>query len=94
MKREKSTIPPLHIAEMITAKNGEIIASTPITGGLGNGSYGFMHAVLYDLHNEGGPHYGNQGGTPGASVRDGDWKLIRFFEDGHEELYNLKEDIG
>jgi arylsulfatase A-like enzyme len=40
------------------------------------------------------PHYGNQGGTPGASVRDRDWKLIRFFEDGHEELYNLKEDIG
>ena len=40
------------------------------------------------------PHYGNQGGTPGASARDGDWKLIRFFEDGHEELYNLKEDIG
>ena len=32
-------------------------------------------------------------GTPGASVRDEDWKLIRFFEDGHEELYNLKEDI-
>jgi arylsulfatase A-like enzyme len=27
-------------------------------------------------------------------VRDGDWKLIRFFEDGHEELYNLREDIG
>jgi arylsulfatase A-like enzyme len=35
------------------------------------------------------PHYGNQGGT-----RDGDWKLIRFFEDEHEELYNLKDDIG
>ena len=27
-------------------------------------------------------------------MRDGEWKLIRFFEDGHEELYNLKEDIG
>ncbi len=40
------------------------------------------------------PHYGNQGGTPAASVRDGEWKLIRFFEDGHEELYNLREDIG
>jgi arylsulfatase A-like enzyme len=40
------------------------------------------------------PHYANQGGTPGASVRDGDWKLIRFFEDGHEELYHLKEDEG
>ena len=36
----------------------------------------------------------NQGGTPGASVREGYWKLIRFFEDGHEELYNLREDIG
>ena len=27
-------------------------------------------------------------------MRDRDWKLIRFFEDRHEELYNLKEDIG
>ena len=27
-------------------------------------------------------------------MRDWNWKLIRFFEDGHEELYNLKEDIG
>ena len=40
------------------------------------------------------PHYGNQGGTPGASVRSGDYKLIEFFESGHVELYNLKEDIG
>ena len=40
------------------------------------------------------PHYGNQGGTPGCSVREGDWKLIEFFEDRHLELYNLREDIG
>lgn len=40
------------------------------------------------------PHYSNQGGAPAASVRDGDWKLIEFFEDGHYELYNLREDIG
>jgi arylsulfatase A-like enzyme len=40
------------------------------------------------------PHYGNQGGTPGSSVRTGDHKLIEFFEDGHIELYNLREDIG
>lgn len=40
------------------------------------------------------PHYGNQGGTPGSSIRMGDYKLIEFFEDGHVELYNLKEDIG
>jgi arylsulfatase A-like enzyme len=40
------------------------------------------------------PHYGNQGGTPGSSVRCGDYKLIEFFEDGNIELYNLKEDIS
>lgn len=40
------------------------------------------------------PHYGNQGGTPGASVRCGDYKLIEFFEDERLELYNLSEDIS
>lgn len=40
------------------------------------------------------PHYGNQGGTPGAAIRVGDWKLIQFFEDNHTELYNLKSDPG
>lgn len=40
------------------------------------------------------PHYGNQGGSPGSAVRAGDWKLIKFYEDGRFELYNLKEDIG
>jgi len=40
------------------------------------------------------PHYGNQGGTPGCSVRCGDFKLIEFFEDGRLELYNLREDVS
>ena len=34
------------------------------------------------------PHYGNQGGAPGGVVRDGDWKLIEWYEGG-VELYNL-----
>jgi arylsulfatase A-like enzyme len=40
------------------------------------------------------PHYGGCGGTPGASVRMGDYKLIEFFEDGRLELYDLKNDLG
>ena len=40
------------------------------------------------------PHYSNQGGVPGGVVRQGDWKLIEFYEDGRLELYNLKDDIG
>ncbi|MCP4166938.1 MAG: sulfatase [Chloroflexi bacterium] len=40
------------------------------------------------------PHYGNQGGTPGSSVRLGDYKLIEFFEEDRVELYNLRVDLG
>jgi arylsulfatase A-like enzyme len=40
------------------------------------------------------PHYGNQGGTPGSSVRSGRYKLIEFFETGRLELYNLETDVG
>jgi arylsulfatase A-like enzyme len=38
------------------------------------------------------PHYGNQGGDPSAIIRNGPWKLIHYFEDGHDELYNLVDD--
>jgi arylsulfatase A len=40
------------------------------------------------------PHYSNQGGRPGAAVRQGDYKLIEWYEDGSVELYNLRDDIG
>lgn len=40
------------------------------------------------------PHYGNQGGEPNSTIRKGDWKLIHYWEDGHEELYRLAEDLG
>jgi arylsulfatase A len=38
------------------------------------------------------PHY--QHVTPNSAIRDGDWKLIRFYETGKSELYNLRTDIG
>ena len=46
------------------------------------------------------PHYSNQsinGGhpnQPGGAIRDGDYKLIEFFQDNHVELYDLKRDPG
>jgi arylsulfatase A-like enzyme len=40
------------------------------------------------------PHYGNQGGTPGSSLRMGKFKLIRFHEDSRIELYDLESDPG
>jgi arylsulfatase A len=38
------------------------------------------------------PHYHHS--RPAGAIRQGDWKLIEFYEDGRLELYNLKEDIG
>lgn len=40
------------------------------------------------------PHYGNQGGAPGAAVRNGVYKLIEFFEDSRVELYDLSSDLS
>jgi len=40
------------------------------------------------------PHYGNQGGEPSSIIRSKGWKLIHYYEDGHDELYDLNTDIG
>jgi arylsulfatase A-like enzyme len=40
------------------------------------------------------PHYSNTGGPPTGAIREGNWKLIQFFEDGHLELYDLSKDPG
>ncbi len=32
--------------------------------------------------------------TPVGAIRDGDWKLLEYFEDGRLELYDVKEDVG
>jgi arylsulfatase A-like enzyme len=40
------------------------------------------------------PHYSPQLGTPSAAIRNGNDKLILFFEDSHAELYDLGSDIG
>lgn len=40
------------------------------------------------------PHYHAEGGTPYSAIRQGDWKLITFYENGKKELYNLKNDVG
>ena len=41
------------------------------------------------------PHYWNGGKvSPYSVARIGDWKLIRFYENDREELYNLKTDLS
>lgn len=38
------------------------------------------------------PHYHHS--RPAGAVRQGDWKLLEFFEDGRLELYNLRQDLA
>jgi arylsulfatase A-like enzyme len=41
------------------------------------------------------PHYWWGGRlTPYSIIREGDWKLIRHYEDGRRELFRIEEDIG
>ena len=40
------------------------------------------------------PHYHGSAWKPGASIRDGDWKLIEFYHYKNFELYNLANDPG
>lgn len=52
------------------------------------GKKGERHEIFWHY-----PHYGNQGGAPYSAVREGNYKLIRFYEKGgYYELYNLEKD--
>lgn len=40
------------------------------------------------------PHYHPGGATPYSAIRDGDYRLVEFYEDGRAEFYDLAADIG
>ncbi len=50
----------------------------------------FPHRALFWHY----PHYSNQGLQPGGAIRDGNDKLIEFYETGRLELFDLKADPG
>lgn len=40
------------------------------------------------------PHYSNAGSPPAGAIREGNWKLIQWFEDDSVSLYDLATDPG
>jgi len=38
------------------------------------------------------PHYHPGGAAPSSAIRSGDWRLVHFYEDGRDELYDLSRD--
>jgi len=39
------------------------------------------------------PHYHGSAWRPGSAIRDGNWKLIEFYEGNVVELYDLENDM-
>lgn len=77
----------LEIAGVKDAQRGDDgVSLVPLLRGKG----GLKRDALYWHY----PHYSNQGGKPGGAIRQGDYKLIEFYEDGKLELYNLRQDPG
>ena len=38
------------------------------------------------------PHYHGSNWRPGAAIRMGDWKMVRFYEENEDQLFNLATD--
>jgi len=40
------------------------------------------------------PHYANQGSRPGGAIRDGNWKLVEYYDRERRELFDLSKDVS
>lgn len=70
------------------AEPGQPLDGTSLAPALAGGRLD-RHAIHWHY-----PHYHPGGATPFSAIRAGDWRLVRFHEDGHDELYDLREDPG
>lgn len=79
------------IAELSGAKlsTNQVVDGVSLAGLLRNNEAPKRDALYWHY-----PHYSNQGGEPAGAIREGDFKLIEFYEDGRLELFNLKNDAG
>lgn len=66
------------------------VSFMPLLKGTGDPSVG--RSLFWNCPNI----WGNDGPGigPTCSVRNGDWKLIYYYETGRKELFNIPEDIG
>lgn len=73
-----------------TVQKVDGISMVPLLEGSGDTSKG--RALFWNCPNM----WGNTGPGigPTCTVRDGDWKLIYYYDTGKKELFNIKDDIG
>lgn len=78
------------IEEYDTPQPIDGISFVPLLKQTGNPSAGrSLYWNVPNIWDEQGPGIGAT-----CTIRQGDWKLIYFYEKGKKELYNIKEDIG
>ena len=77
------------VLEACGVKHSEPIDGRSMSSAL-KGSTEPVHADLFWHY----PHYANQGGEPGGVVREGNWKLIEFYENGRRELFDMQQGEG
>ena len=80
-----------HIVRFIPAP-GTCLHGMSILPLLEDPSASLVRDTLYWHYPLSKPHF--LGGRSCGAIRKGNWKLLEFFDDGHLELYNLKDDIG
>ncbi|QTD37646.1 sulfatase [Polaribacter batillariae] len=74
----------------ISLNSNHIVDGKDLSPILKNAKYKLKRKELFWHY----PHYHGSGWTPGAAIKQGDWKLIEFYETNTKELYNLRTDIG
>jgi arylsulfatase A-like enzyme len=89
---------PVHAADIFPTLAGAVNLNYKKTGDIDGADIFHMLAetrrykdrvIIWDY-----PHYSNQGGKPGAAIRQGKFKLIYHFENNFTELFNLDADMG
>lgn len=82
-------LPTLLEATQIPLKEGQIVDGESLMPLLTETGTLKRQAIFWHY-----PHYHPGSARPYSAIREGDWKLIQFYEDNHVELYNLKLDPG
>ena len=68
------------------------VSFVPLLDNTGDPSKG--RKFYWNFPNLWGDMGSGNGYGPTAVIRDGDWKLIYYYENGKKELFNIREDIG
>ena len=79
---------PATILELTAAGSDRPLDGRSLAGILRGG--GLERAAIFWHY----PHYHPGGATPYSAIRAGNWRLVHFYEDRRNELYDLTADIG